>query len=823
MGNSSSEETQNLLQPGQCTGKSQLRWFPLIATHFRISKTKVSKTMSYSDPLPNVKGMTSLKVDNLANHTSSSTLKRLFEEYGPVGDVYIAPNHLTEERYGFAFIHFLNKHDAKNAMDALNGILLDGCKLRVQMMHKDDPRYTQSDSTQGGQHQYEEDNHESQSQSHTRSSPDNSQNGTQSHYVHRGLSSTKGSKSKFLPRSRNLPQVKGKEDPLHDMLPSDIDSNQPTTFEQHEVMADEEQRECQSWEETSLNKSQGYNFMEGESVNDNYENPGPTHDHLYFARLLGEQNMNKQRKVENAGSNSMFKGPHMSEGNATDTLMEGTSARSQTRRRRNPDNRRERTRVESRAKPSDVVHSGVSERGQHTSFQQSEERRQMEIAESGSRKTKHRRNTSNAISGRMRSTFNNENLNPQNEHALVSGLRSHVCSGNRQKQIDNHRPKSTFTTKGITEISVGDTLNRERECTISVNPEVGTVREVTESRLPQPTQQVALAEAHYIESDESSSDLEFAEPCLLCRLQARFPLSGEFNISRMPISSFSSSPRREHTETTDHRVLSTSVTPTDKEHTNISSDSGETDTQNSKIVSVPQTSNTCLDSTIASAPCGTSGQTTTEDVEGELDDGIDSNLEACDSNSSENSRVNHGDNSVPTSTTISHPARHTGIIYSLVSVPRPGPPFLPTFVVQESRVANVLPTNVPRFRPLPSSISLFGTMPNTQFTNDEDSDDSDSWPTLPDFADFNDIHNNYPKGLTKEQIQSLPLRAFTENDQLSACSICLTEYTESSKIRVLTCCHEYHDECIDPWLSENSTCPVCRRQIINPPSTEIQF
>lgn len=142
--------------------------------------------------------------------------------------------------------------------------------------------------------------------------------------------------------------ISGKEDPLHDMLPSDIDSNQPTTFEQHEVMADEEQRECQSWEETSLNKSQGYNFMEGESVNDNYENPGPTHDHLYFARLLGEQNMNKQRKVENAGSNSMFKGPHMSEGNATDTLMEGTSARSQTRRRRNPDNRRERTRVESK-------------------------------------------------------------------------------------------------------------------------------------------------------------------------------------------------------------------------------------------------------------------------------------------------------------------------------------------------------------------------------------------------------------------------------------------------------------------------------------------
>lgn len=40
-------------------------------------------------PPPNVDTMYSLKVDNLTYRTSPETLKRVFEEFGDVGDVYI--------------------------------------------------------------------------------------------------------------------------------------------------------------------------------------------------------------------------------------------------------------------------------------------------------------------------------------------------------------------------------------------------------------------------------------------------------------------------------------------------------------------------------------------------------------------------------------------------------------------------------------------------------------------------------------------------------------------------------------------------------------
>ncbi|KAK7817953.1 e3 ubiquitin-protein ligase rlim [Quercus suber] len=34
------------------------------------------------------------------------------------------------------------------------------------------------------------------------------------------------------------------------------------------------------------------------------------------------------------------------------------------------------------------------------------------------------------------------------------------------------------------------------------------------------------------------------------------------------------------------------------------------------------------------------------------------------------------------------------------------------------------------------------------------------------------------------------------------CYICLAEYEEGERIRVLPCCHEYHMSCIDKWLKE---------------------
>ncbi|KAM8888121.1 serine and arginine rich splicing factor 2a [Synchiropus splendidus] len=89
--------------------------------------------MNYGRPPPDVEGMTSLKVDNLTYRTSPETLRRVFEKYGRVGDVYIPRDRYTKESRGFAFVRFLDKRDAEDAMDAMDGALLDGRELRVQM------------------------------------------------------------------------------------------------------------------------------------------------------------------------------------------------------------------------------------------------------------------------------------------------------------------------------------------------------------------------------------------------------------------------------------------------------------------------------------------------------------------------------------------------------------------------------------------------------------------------------------------------------------------------------------------------------------------
>ncbi|XP_076417948.1 uncharacterized protein LOC102908123 isoform X2 [Peromyscus maniculatus bairdii] len=942
--------------------------------------------MSYSHPLPNVEEMAFLKVDNLANFTSSSTLKRVFEDYGPVGDVYISENHLTEEPYRVAFIHFYNKRDAETAMVALNGTFLDGYKLRVQMVHNDIPQHAQPSCGQGGQYHFEEDNHEYQSndkrhccsstshrsRSQSRSSPDHSESLPQSLRSHRRLSSsTKRSKSKSsmsdhqlreksCPRSRHRPREKkksksrssrthafecpegggggenmenkqlqtensdsdvifvrayqlegnrseslttcppitsqnrinnvdftkkeacdgGEDDPLHNMLSCDIASYQSTTC----VVMEEEKRECQSWMGTSPSESQVHTFMEGDSVNDNNENPDLKYDHLYFARLLGEENMqNNERLVESEQSKSIFNSPRRSEANATDTLIAAPSTRSRTRkRRRSQQNWRERPRMESEANSLDVVPQGNSERDHVPSIQQSENRRKREhmknnqkqmeylqseptskkpgvskehkcevlmLYNSSQKRTRRRGPGLPKANNCMRCGANSLDIVPQgnSERDHVPSIQQsenrrkrfscHGSNRNGQKQLRHQQPESTcvipFTSEeDTTEILMEDPLTRDRRNTRSASPEVLIVGEMTESRPPQPIHQVALVKGHHPVSPETFPHLNMHEP--LSNGRPAFPL----NISELQTRhSFTSSPTRRCTA---HRNQSTSVTPANfinveinrNEHTNIFSHSNEGGMPNSEIISVAQTSNTGLEIPLATVPYGTSGQMLTQILEVEHDNCPESVLEARDSSSSQNNtRVHSGESSISSfvSSSFSHSTSNTTIssLHSLSTPRRPIlqiPIVLQTTIIRDENLPATFEINESYNEPILSSHTPSEARRARRFAGREESDDSDSWPFLPNFANFNDIHNNHPRGLTKEQINSLPIRSFCENDRLNICTICLAEYTESSRIRILPCSHEYHDECIDNWLPEKSNCPICRRQVINPPDdTEIPF
>ena len=49
-----------------------------------------------------------------------------------------------------------------------------------------------------------------------------------------------------------------------------------------------------------------------------------------------------------------------------------------------------------------------------------------------------------------------------------------------------------------------------------------------------------------------------------------------------------------------------------------------------------------------------------------------------------------------------------------------------------------------------------------------------------------------------------------------SCSICLAPYVVNDVVRTLSCLHIFHKDCIDHWLEEHSTCPVCKSDALIP-------
>ncbi|RAL03454.1 RING-H2 finger protein [Aspergillus ibericus CBS 121593] len=53
-----------------------------------------------------------------------------------------------------------------------------------------------------------------------------------------------------------------------------------------------------------------------------------------------------------------------------------------------------------------------------------------------------------------------------------------------------------------------------------------------------------------------------------------------------------------------------------------------------------------------------------------------------------------------------------------------------------------------------------------------------------------------------------------------SCPICTDDFVKGQDLRVLPCNHQFHPECIDPWLvNVSGTCPLCRIDL-NPPQRE---
>jgi len=73
-----------------------------------------------------------LYVSNLGDQITDESLRAIFATHGEVSSSKIIKDHTTGDSRGFAFIDMPNDSDANNAMEKINGMVVNGRNVSVK-------------------------------------------------------------------------------------------------------------------------------------------------------------------------------------------------------------------------------------------------------------------------------------------------------------------------------------------------------------------------------------------------------------------------------------------------------------------------------------------------------------------------------------------------------------------------------------------------------------------------------------------------------------------------------------------------------------------
>lgn len=76
-------------------------------------------------------GGKSILIKNLKFETSPSRVRKIFEKFGPVRDVYLPLDYFSRRPRGFGFVEFISEDDAVAAVKNVHGSLVDGNEVTV--------------------------------------------------------------------------------------------------------------------------------------------------------------------------------------------------------------------------------------------------------------------------------------------------------------------------------------------------------------------------------------------------------------------------------------------------------------------------------------------------------------------------------------------------------------------------------------------------------------------------------------------------------------------------------------------------------------------